>query len=163
MNEKIQAILLKIIVQLKTMRWKAASDWEITLKSEGHVPLIKMIGVEGNIGVEEWRDDIETYIDLKLSSDDQITYFPDYTVYANIKVAELETKDFVYKMDVDVAFTAEDFKNEDKINLAARKIDRLVENQIEQEYGDYVDTNSESIKYYKRGSWKADDDASRDR
>jgi hypothetical protein len=163
MNEKIQAILLKIVVQLKGMRWKAAPDWEITLKSEGHVPLVKTIGVEGNLGEEEWRDEIETYLELKLISEDEITYFPNYTVYANMHVEGGEIKDLAYTMDADVAFTERDLQDADKIGLAAKKIDRLIENHIEQEYGDYIDMNAQQIKYYKQGGWKADDDASRDR
>lgn len=163
MNERIQAILLKIVVELKKMRWKAVPDWEITLKSEGHVSMVKSIGVEGSMGDEEWRDEVETYIDLKLSSDDEITYFPDYTVYGNIFIDGGSSKDIAYKMDADVAFTERDLGDDAKISIAAKKIDRLVENHIEQEYGDYIDMNAQEIKAYKQGGWKADDDASRDR
>lgn len=156
MNEKIQAILLKIVVELKKSRWRPAPDWEVTLKSEGHVPLIKNVGVEGNLGDEEWREDINTYVDLKLSSDDELTYFPEYTIYANIFIEGGETKDIAYKMDADVAFTERDLNDEHKITSAAKKIDRLVESHIQQEYGDYVDMNAEQIKAFKRGGWKAD-------
>lgn len=163
MNERIQAILLKIVVELKKMRWKPVPDWEITLKSEGHVSLTKAIGVEGNLGDEEWRDEVETFIDLKLASDDEITYFPDYTVYGSIHIEGGVMKDIAYKMDADVAFTERDLGDDAKTNLAAKKIDRLVENHIESEYSDYIDMNAQEITYYKQGGWKADDDASRDR
>lgn len=163
MNEKIQAILLKIVVELKKLRWSPVADWEITLKSEGHVSLTKQVGVEGSMGDEEWRDEVETFMDLKLASDDEITYFPDYTVYGSIHIDGGAIKDIAYKMDADVAFTERDLGDDAKIALSAKKINRLVENHIEQEYGDYVDMNAQEIKYYKQGGWKADDDASRDR
>lgn len=149
MNEKIQAILLKIVIQLKKMRWKPVQDWEITLKSEGHVSLQKLVGVEGNLGDEEWRDEVDTFVDLKLASDDEITYFPDYTVYANIFIEGGSSKDIAYKMDADVAFTERDLTDDEKILLAAKKIDRLIENHIESEYSDYIDMNGQEIQYHK--------------
>ena len=149
MNEKIQAILLKIVLDLKKLSWEAHPDWEITLKSEGHVPMIKQIGVEGSMGDDDWRDIIETHLDIKLISDDEITYFPNYTIYAAISINDVASKDIAYKMDADVAFTERDVRDQSKITLAAKRIDRMVENHIEQEYGNYVSSNSQSIKYFK--------------
>ena len=161
MNEKIQAILLRIVLGLKWFQWVAGQDWEITLKGEGHVPLVRQIEVEGNMDDEKWKDNVETMIHLKLSSDDEITYFPEYTVYANIFTRGAENKDVVFKMDVDVAFTKEDVKADDKFALASRKINGLVEDHIEQEYREYIDANAKNIKAYRQGGWKADNDAPR--
>ena len=163
MNEKIQAILLKIILQLKKLGWSASQDWELTLKSEGHVPMVKQVTVMGSMDDDEWRDDVETHIDLKLGSDDNLTFFPEYTIYAEIFLQGGSSKDVVYKSDADVAFTEKDIRDDRKIKLAASRLDRIVDGYMEQEYADYVDNNAQDISYYKQGGWKADDDARDDR
>lgn len=132
------------------MKWSAGEDWEITLKSEGHVPLVKQVSVMGSMDDEEWQDDVETHIDLKLASDDDITFFPEYTIYAEIFIEGGSNKDVVYKLDADVAFTEKDILDERKAKLAAQRIDRLVEGHMEQEYADYVDNNAEEIRYHKQ-------------
>ncbi len=156
MNDKIQAILLKIVLELKKIGWVANPDWEVTMKSEGHVPLVKQISVMGSMDDEEWRDDIETHIELKLSSEDQITYWPAYTIYANVFMDGGVSKDVVYKGDADVAFTEKDFKEDRKPKTAAERIDRIIAGHMEQEYADYVDNNAEAIRAYKQGGWKSD-------
>jgi len=163
MNEKIQAILLKVVIELKKLQWSAAPDWEVTLKGEGHVPMIKNVSVEGSIGDEEFQDTVETAMDLKLVSDDQITYFPDYTVFGQILIPGGPNEDIAYKMDADVAFTDADISNERKIKEAAIKINRLVDSHIQTEFTDYVGDNHQDIEYYKKEGWKADDDARDDR
>lgn len=161
MNEKIQAILLKIVLELKKDRWMVAPDWELTLKSEGHVPMTKTIPVQGNFGDDEWSDNIETTIYLKLTSNDEVTYFPEYTIYANIFIDGGTSKDIAYKLDASIAFTDHDVRDTQKASVAAKKISRLVEDHIESEYSDYVDQNGQSIRDYKQGGWKADDDLER--
>jgi hypothetical protein len=156
MNEKVQAILLKVVVELKKLQWYPGRDWEVTLKGEGHVPLVKQVSVEGNLGDEEWRDEIETALDIKLMSDDEITFFPEYTIYSQISIPGGPTKDVLHKMDADIAFTENDLNNEQKHVLAARKINRLVESHMQEEYGDYIDQNENEIMAYKQGGWKAD-------
>jgi hypothetical protein len=152
MNEKIQAILLKMSIELKKLQWKPAPDWELTLKGEGHVPLIKSISVKGIWNDKEWRDKVEVYIDLRIVSDDEITYFPTFTIYGTIAIEGAPSKDIAIKLDSDVAFTDKDTRNEKEIGIAARKIDRMVENHIEAEYGDYIDKNLNKIKAYKQGN-----------
>lgn len=161
MTEQMQAILLKVILTLKRDQWAVADDWELTLKSEGHVPLSKHITVEGNLDDEEWNDQVDVSIDLKMASDDELTYFPEYTIYANILIAGGESKDIAYKTSVDVAFTANDIKDDSKSTLAARKISRSVEEHIETEYSDYVDQNAQAIKDYKAGGYGGDVDPER--
>jgi hypothetical protein len=163
MNQNIQAILLKVVLELKKLSWVPGQDWEITLKSEGHVPLLKQVPVHGSMEDDEWRDDVETHMDLKMDSDDQITYFPDYTIYANIIISGGTSKDIVYKMDADVAFTEKEIKDDRKITECAKRINRLVDDHIEQEYVSYIDNNAEEIKWYKQsGAGKADDNEDRE-
>lgn len=148
---------------MKTENWSVAPDWQLTLKSEGHVPLAKRIRVQGNMNDEEWSDEIETTIDLKLASDDELTYFPDYTVYASIFIEGGAIDDIAYKMDAPAAFTEHDFQDDAKASSAAKRISRMVEEHIENAYNEYVDENSSAIEDYKNGGWKADDDSVDDR
>lgn len=158
MNEKIQAILLKIVIDLKKLGWITSPDWQITLKSEGHIPLVKSIDVTGNMDDDEWTDQVETTIDLSLGSDDEITYFPAYTIYATIYMKGGEGHDIASTLDADVAFTAHDLKDDKKASLSAKKISNIVEEHIATEYSDYIDKNAASIKAYKQGGWRADQD-----
>jgi hypothetical protein len=151
MNDKMQAILLKLILNLKKLKWEAGQDWEITLKSEGHVPLIKMIQVEGSMDNEEWNDHVEIAMDLKLDSQDEITYFPDYTIFGQIFIDGGSTEDIAYNMDADVAFTNEDYRDDRKLQSAAEKINQLVDNHVQSQYTKYIDDNMENIQYYKTG------------
>ena len=148
---------------MKKLGWLAGEDWELTLKSEGHVPLVKDISVMGSMDDEEWTDDVQTNIDLKLTSSDNITYWPDYTIYSQIFIQGGSNKDVVYKGDADVGFTENDIKDNRKIATASKRIDRIVNGHMEQEYADYVDNNAEEIRTYKQGGWKADDDSLGDR
>jgi hypothetical protein len=152
MNEKIQAILLRIVLELKKLRWTAGPDWAITFKSEGHIPLVKQVKVAGSMGDEEWEDYVETTINLKLASDDQITYFPDYTIYASISLQGVPNKDINYQIDADVAFTEKDMNDPKKTTLAANKINNIVEEYINTEYEEYVDSNGSAIVAYKQQS-----------
>jgi len=156
MNEKIQAILLKIVLELKKSQWTAHPDWEVTLKGEGHVPLVKQVQVEGSMDDQQWDDHIEISMDLKLGTDDQITYFPDYTIFGQIFIDGGSSEDIAYKMDADVAFTESDVQNERKIKEAAAKINRLVDSHLQTEFNDYIDNNYQEIQYHKKEGWKAD-------
>jgi hypothetical protein len=158
MNEKIQAILLKIVLDLKKLKWSAGPDWEITLKSEGHIPLVKKVLVDNTMSDNKFRDEIDTMIDLTLITDDQITYFPNFTIYGSILIDGGPSKDIAVKQDVDVAFTDKDFQNAAKIVSASKKVNNMVESYIENEYDNYIDTNSKAINAYKQGGWKADDE-----
>ena len=158
MSEKIQAILLKIIIELKKIGWSLSPDWDLTLKSEGHVPLVKPIKVQGSVEDEEWDDNVETLINLKLDSRDSITYFPSCNVYTSISVRGLETKDIVNELGIDVAFTEKDVNNRRSISNAVSRTNDLVEEYIRQEYNTYVDMNSQKIKLYNMGALMDDED-----
>jgi hypothetical protein len=120
--------------------------------------LLKQVTVHGSIDDEEWRDNVETHIELTLRSDDEITYFPEFTIYANILINGGTSKDVVYKLEADVAFTNNDLKDDRKIGHCATKINRLVDDHIEQEFSKYINDNAEAIKWYKQsGDAQADD------
>jgi len=163
MNDKIQAILLRVVLELKKRHWSAAPEWEITLKSEGYIPLVKQIQVDGSLDGRDWKDVVETTLHLKFSSRDQITFFPEYSIYASMLLAGGENKDIMYDQDVDVALTEKDIKDDNKIKITANKIDQQSGDYINEEYNEYVLSNSENIKMYNRGGWKADNDARGDR
>lgn len=156
MNEKIQAILLKIVLELKKDGWEVDQNWQITLKSEGHVPLAKTIPVDASFEGDEWSANVDTTIDLRLKSSDELTYFPNYTIYATISLEEIPSKDIAYQLDADVAFTDKDVRDDSKSVSAAKKISRLVQDHIRSEYDDYVNQNGEKIKNYKHGGMTPD-------
>lgn len=157
MNQNVQAILLKLVVELKKLRWKVSENWELALKSEGHVEMVRKIHVRGKLGEhEEWDDNIETTINLKLSSQDEITFFPEYIIQAEIFLEGGSFKDVNDKADVDEAFVAKDVSNDAKAKSAATKITRNVENYIEHEYDEYLSHNGDEIMYQKSHGAKAD-------
>ena len=158
MNERIQAILLKMILNVKKSKMVGLGIGRLGnyLKSEEPCSINKKdffcrMCTSDN---ENFRDQIETYLDLKLKSDDEITYFPDYTIYAQIvAVPGLEGKDVAYKMDADVAFTKDDFRDDRKIKSGSDRINKLVENHIDMEYSDYISVNIQKIKNAQQ-KWK---------
>lgn len=152
MNERFQAILLKLIVELKKLRWSVDKNWEVALKADGYVTLTKQVNVQGHLGDgDPWDDSVNTSIYLKLLSDDNITYFPEFTIIADIIIGGTDiSKDISTKMDNDTAFTEKDVNNEAKIASAAKKITRNVEDLIEHEYSDCIDQNSSELLYQKR-------------
>lgn len=141
MNDKIKAILLQIAKNLKKAGWKLSPDGELSIQSEFSVPMVKLISV----GSGNKKHIVETYIVVKLESDDELTYFPSYSVYANIEVDRLPSKDVVEKMRVSVAFTEKDFKETRKANTAASKIDGMVQDTIDNEYYIYTDKLSSGM------------------
>lgn len=158
MNEKIQAILLKIIIEIKSKGWIPSKDWEITLKSEGHVPLTKSIKVEGFMDDEQWEDNIETFVDFKLETRDDITYFPKCFVHTSISIANLNIKDIDNEFGIDVAFTVDDVRNDRSIKNAANRTNNLIEEYVRHEYNNYVSENSQRIKLHNLGAIDDDDD-----
>jgi hypothetical protein len=162
MNEKIQAILLKIILELKKLGWLAAPDWEITLHSEKKIPLVRSIPVEGSMNNEMWNDVIEITLELELKSDDNITYIPNLFIYGQIFIDGGTSEDIAYTMPLSVALTEDDFEDERKIKDAASKINKFVEEYSQGEYTDYIDANQQNIDYYNKGGQRRDNDSDED-
>jgi len=163
MNDKIKAIMLKLAMELKKSRWNLSPDSEITFKSEDQISMRKTIAVEGSIGEEEVKNEVDVWLSLTMDSDDQITFYPSYTINGEMFVQGGDIKDINQTMDVDVGFIESNFKDEQKIKTAAGKINRYVVDYVETEFREYLDANASSIGQYKGGGWKADDDAFRDR
>jgi adenylosuccinate lyase len=88
---------------------------------------------------------------LKISSEDDWTYFPEFTLYAQIAIGSIPSKDVAYKMIGNEAFMEKDIQDTKKFISAAREINRMVEAHINEVYQDYVDENDELVRFYKQG------------
>jgi len=152
MNQKAQILLLQLIKALKANNWSSDNQWELSLKADGNVPLMRSVSVEGNLDGEKWQDQVHTIIRVSVTTDDDITFFPEFSLYAQIAIASVPAKDIEYKTAGNVAFTDKDLKNEKKFQSAAEEISRMVDNYIGEIYQDYVDANEELVKFYKQGS-----------
>lgn len=151
MNQKAEAILLQIVRALEKNEWTPGKDWKLTLKTDGHIPLIRSIVAEASMDGDKWKDQIEAYITLKISSEDDWTYFPEFTLYAQIAIGSIPSKDVAYKMIGNEAFMEKDIQDTKKFISAAREINRMVEAHINEVYQDYVDENDELVRFYKQG------------
>ena len=114
------------------------------------VEMTKPVSVQGSMGDESWDDYIDTQIDLKLVTNDEITFFPEYVTHANFFVDGATSKDVMDNSDVDVAFTESDFQDEAKIASAAKKISSRTADYIEHEYDDYISQNQSEIEFYQQ-------------
>ena len=161
MNERLQAILYRIVVELKKKRWTTGTDWNLTLKAEGHLPLVKYVLCQGNLDSEDFTDHVEVTMDLKLDTDDKVTYFPECVIHSQIYTDGAPTKDIEYKMEVDVGFIDSDYKDDKKAKIAADRLNSWTENYIRDEFSDYYDQNAEAITSYKAGGYRADQDYER--
>ena len=70
MNPKAEAILLQIVRALEKTEWSTGKDWQLTFKADGHIPLIRSVMAEASMDGDKWKDQIEAYITLKISSED---------------------------------------------------------------------------------------------
>ena len=151
MNQKAEAILLQIVKALKQNEWSTGENWQLTLKADGHIPLIRSVVANASMDGDKWKDQIQAYITLKVSTEDEWTYFPEFTLYAQIAIGSIPSKDVAYKMIGNEAFMEKDIKDAKKFISAAREIDRMVQNHINEVYQDYVDENDELVRFYKQG------------
>lgn len=151
MNPKAEAILLQIVKALKQNEWSTGENWQLTLKADGHIPLIRSVVADASMDGDKWKDQIQAYITLKVSTEDEWTYFPEFTLYAQIAIGSIPSKDVAYKMIGNEAFMEKDIKDSEKFISAAREIDRMVQNHINEVYQDYVDENDELVRFYKQG------------
>ena len=152
MNQKSQILLLHMVKALKTDKWASDNQWELSLKADGNVPLMRAVAVKGSLDGEEWKDQIHTMIRATITTDDEITFFPEFTLYAQIAIGNIPAKDIEYKMAGNVAFSDKDLKNDKKFHSAAREINRMVDNYVQELYQDYVDVNEDLVKFYKQSN-----------
>ncbi len=133
MNERIEIILLQIVTELKKLQWNPDPNFRITLKGEGYVPLEKLVSNPSY--------DVNAYMSLKLGTDDNVTFYPDYKVEATLDISG-ETADIEEVMDANVAFSERDVRNQEKMMVAAKKINDNVEEFIQTEWDEF-ERNSE--------------------
>lgn len=151
MNQKAEIILLQIVKALENNQWATGADWQLSLKADGFIPLSRTVIAQGSMDGDKWQDHIQVLIRLKVSSEDEITFFPEFSLYAQIAIGSIPAKEIDYKMIGNEAFTEKDLKDKKKANLAAREINRMVDSHINEVYQDYVDTNEELVRFYKQG------------
>jgi hypothetical protein len=151
MNQKAEVILLQLVKSIEKNEWSPGKDWQLTFKTDGHIPLIRSIMVEASMDGDKWKDQVEVYITLKVSTEDEWTFFPEFTLYAQVAIGSIPSQDIAYKMVGNTAFTEKDIKDIKKFIGAAREIDRMVHNHINEVYQDYVDKNDELVRFYKQG------------
>ena len=151
MNQKSEVILLQIVKALEKNEWSTGKDWQLTFKTDGHIPLIRSIVANASMDGDKWKDQIEVYITLKVATEDEWTYFPEFTLYAQIAIGSISPQDIAYKMIGNEAFMEKDIKDAKKFISAAREIDRMVQNHIGEVYQDYVDKNDDLVRFYKQG------------
>jgi len=151
MNQKAEAILLQIVRALEKNEWIPSKDWQLTFKTDGHIPLIRSVVTQASMDGDKWKDQVEAYITLKIATEDDWTFFPEFTVYAQIAIGSIPAQDIAYKMIGNESFMEKDIKDTKKFMSAAREIDRMVEAHINEVYQDYVDKNDELVRFYKQG------------
>lgn len=151
MNQKAEAILLQLVRALEKNEWTPGKDWQLTFKTDGHIPLIRPVTVEASLDGDKWKDQVQVYITLNVATEDEWTYFPEFTLYAQVAIGSIPTKDIAYKIVGNTAFMDKDIKEEKKFLHAAREIDRMVQDHISESYQDYVDENDELVRFYKQG------------
>ena len=158
MNKEVEGVLYRIAKKLnKEEGWMVDKDFDVTVKSDGHIILIRSFMVRGSLDEDEWKDQIAATIHLSLETDDEWTYWPEFTIYAQIKIGDISEENVTYKMQSNVAFLpSKDVEDEAKAAKAAREINRLVESHVGETYQDYVEKNEEVVRFYKqRGSGAA--------
>jgi hypothetical protein len=155
MNQKSQILLLQMVKALKANNWSGDNQWELSLKADGNVPLMRSVTVEGRLDEEKWKDQVHTMIRVSVTTDDEITFFPEFSLYAQVAIGSIPAKDIEYKTAGNVAFTDKDLKNDKKFQSAATEISRMVDTYIGEMYQDYIDINEEVVKFYKQGSSQA--------
>jgi hypothetical protein len=150
MNQKAQVILLQIIKALQQNKWTTDNQWQLSLKADGYVPLMRSVVVQGSLDGDKWQDQIYTIIRLKITTDDEITFFPEFSLYAQIAIGEIPAKDIEIQMMGNVAFTDKDMTDSKKFISAAREINRMVDNHLDESYQDYINVNEQFVKFYKQ-------------
>ena len=105
MNKEVEGVLYRIAKKLnKEEGWMVDKDFDVTVKSDGHIILIRSFMVRGSLDEDEWKDQIAATIHLSLETDDEWTYWPEFTIYAQIKIGDISEENVTYKMQSNVAF-----------------------------------------------------------
>lgn len=149
MRKEIEGILLQIVKRLENEHgWMVDKDWQLSYKADGHISLVQNIEIEASLDQNKWKDQVATAIHVKMTSEDDWTYWASFTVYAQVKIADIDSEDIAYKMTSNVAFMAEHVKDETKATRAAREINNMTRTHIAKTYQAYVDKNKEVVNFY---------------
>ena len=148
MSQKSEIILLQIVRTLETLGWSVDSQWQLSLKADGFIPLVRSITTQGSVNDTEWSDEIHTLVRLKVTTEDEITFFPEFSMYAQIAVGSVPAKDVDDKMMGNQSFTDKDMKDTKKAATAAKEITRMVESHINEAYQDYLDKNEDLVAFH---------------
>ena len=151
MSQKSNIILLQVVNALKSLGWAPDSQWQLSLKADGFIPLVKSVTAHGSLNESEWTEDIQTLIRLNVTTDDEITFFTEFSIYAQIAIGSIPPQEMDYKMMGNQAFTDKDVKDAKKATTAAKDIDRMVDGHINEVYQDYVDKNEDLVTFYHQG------------
>jgi len=152
MSQKSEIILLQIVKALESIGWLVDSQWQLSLKADGFIPLMRSITTQGSLNDTEWSDEIHTLIRLKVTTEDEITFFPEFSLYAQIAVGSVPPQDIDYKMMGNQSFTDKDVKDTKKAATAAKEITRMVESHINEAYQDYLDKNEDLVTFHAQGN-----------
>jgi hypothetical protein len=151
MNSNAETILLQIANSLGKKEWTPGKDWQLTFKTDEQIPLTRDVVVKASMDKDTWKDQVGVYITLKISSEDELTLFSEFTIYAQIFIGSIPSKDIVHKMMGNESFTGKDIKNNTKISGAAREIDYMVRSYINEIYQNYIDENNDLVRFYRQG------------
>jgi hypothetical protein len=122
MSKKSNVILLQVVKALESIGWKPDVQWQLSLKADGHIPLMHSVIAHGSLNDSEWTDDVQTLIRLRVTTDDEITFFTEFSVYAQIAIGSISSQEIDYQMMGNQAFTEKDVKDTKKAILAAKEI-----------------------------------------
>ena len=152
MNQHSTIMLLQLVKAMKTHGWASDSQWELSLKADGHVPLIRQVEVHAEMDDKKWKDQVSAMVNLRITTEDEITFFPSITVYAQIAIGSIPPEDIEYATAGNESFTEKDIKDHTKFKQAAAELTRIVDNYINEIYGNYVTKNDELIRFYNQSS-----------
>lgn len=154
MNDKLKAVLMTLASELKQLRWKMESNFEIALTNEVKIEMIKAV----NVSDGQAANVVDVLLQVSLESDDQITFYPTITISGEMFLNGADIKDINQQTDIDVGFTESDAKNIAKVKDAAGKINRYVVEYVENEFNEYASASRSDVAYDSEDGWKADTD-----
>jgi hypothetical protein len=158
LSEPLKAILLKVAMELKNLRWKSNSNTNEINVFQGHLEMFKNFIWQGDGEVPDVEVDMS--IDVGFSRNEQNNvYFIVYNTNYNLYVQNVGGSDKHHNTDIDVPFTEQDLNNVVKFKEAAKKInDQTIQlaNNFAYEYSQ--ESNNAHQNYKNNGGWKEPED-----
>lgn len=148
---KLDSILVKVAAALqREQRWRLEANADVSFRSESKIPLTKSVKVVGTIGDKQFDHNVDVLVELTLGSDDQITWYPEYTIEGEIYLEGGPIKDLDCSLDADTSFSENDVNDFHKVSEAAQRINQYVENHVQHEFETYVNLNVDVIEDFKK-------------